>query len=154
MSGRPLAFAFSLAFAGTAAAADFSAPAVHKGLIDSFNGRNWEALQGMLAEDIVFHRANAKEVFSGPGAVTSALRDPIAEKWNVKFARLQSTSQFVGKDSRVVERGDFIITAGPQSETCYRGSYLMTWAPQADRVWKLQMLAWQDVETEKANCGI
>jgi len=29
---------------------------------------------------------------------------------------------------------------------------MMTWLPQADQSWKLQILAWQDVETERANC--
>jgi len=28
----------------------------------------------------------------------------------------------------------------------------MTWVPQSDGDWRLQMLAWQDVETDIANC--
>ena len=72
--------------------------------------------------------------------------------WNVKFAALNSTNQFAGKDRRVVERGDFVIRAGSNNETCYRGSYMMTWLPQADQSWKLQIWLWQDVETEIVNC--
>ena len=70
----------------------------------------------------------------------------------VKFATLDLTNQFIGKDGRTVERGDFAITAGSNDETCYRGSYMMTWLPQTDQTWKLPMLAWQDVETAISNC--
>src|SRR5688572_30788219 len=99
-----------LAFAGAAGAADFKAQAAHKGLIDGFNGRDWAAVKAILAPDVVFHRANAKDVFMGPDAVVGALREPIADKWNVKFVTLNSTNQVAGKDGRVVERGDFAIT--------------------------------------------
>ena len=71
----------------------------------------------------------------------------------MKFAILDSTDEFAGNDGRVVERGDFAITAGADDSSCYRGSYMMTWAPQADETWKLQMLAWQDVETDISNCS-
>ena len=55
-------------------------------------------------------------------------------------------------DGRVVERGDFAITAGANDDSCYAGSYMMTWVPQPDNSWKLQMPAWQDIETELENC--
>jgi hypothetical protein len=57
----------------------------------------------------------------------------------------------VGNDGRVVERGDFAITAGADDSACYAGSYLATWAPDGD-AWHLQMLTWQDLETGLANC--
>jgi len=153
MQGRGLGFALCFAFTSTAAgAADLNAQTVHKGLIEGFNSRAWAAVRTVLADDVVFHRANAKEVFIGPDAVVGALKEPIADKWNVKFASVNSTNQFTGKDGRVVERGDFAITAGANDETCYRGSYMMTWLPQTDQTWKLQVLAWQDVETAMANC--
>jgi ketosteroid isomerase-like protein len=152
MRSRACGFALGLAFGVTAASADFRAQTAHKGLIEGFNSRDWAAVKRVLADDVVFHRANAKEVFIGPDAVVAALKQPIADSWNVKFATLNSTNQFTGKDGRVVERGDFVITAGANNETCYRGSYMMTWLPQTDQSWKLQILAWQDVETEMANC--
>ena len=106
---RALSFALCLAVAAPAAAADFKAQAAQKSLIEGFNSRDWEAVKGVLAEDAVFHRANAKEVFVGREAVVG---EPIADQWNVKFAALKATDQFTGKDGRVVERGDFAITAG------------------------------------------
>jgi ketosteroid isomerase-like protein len=147
-----LGLSFCLALGVTAAGAEFAAQTAHKSLIEAFNSRDWAAVRKVLADDVVFHRANAKEVFIGADAVVAALKQPIAESWNVKFATLNSTNQFAGKDGRVVERGDFGITAGSNNETCYRGSYMMTWLPQTDQSWKLQILAWQDVETEMANC--
>jgi len=147
-----LGLSFCLALGVTAAGAEFTAQTAHKSLIEGFNSRNWATVRKVLSDDVVFHRANAKEVFIGADAVVAALKQPIAESWNVKFATLNSTNQFAGKDGRVVERGDFGITAGSNNETCYRGSYMMTWLPQADQSWKLQILAWQDVETEMANC--
>lgn len=62
-----------------------------------------------------------------------------------------TSNEFTGKDGRVVERGDFAITADAASDSCYRGSSLMTWAPNEDG-WRLQALTWQDLETEPANC--
>jgi hypothetical protein len=61
--------------------------------------------------------------------------------------------QFTGNDGRVVERGDFAITAGADDSACYAGSYMMTWAPQdGGDDWKLQILSWQDLETGVENC--
>src|SRR3954454_24409384 len=57
-----------------------------QGTYRRFNSRAWAAVRTVLAEDVVFHRANAKEVFIGPDAVVGALKEPIADKWNVKFA--------------------------------------------------------------------
>jgi hypothetical protein len=50
-----------------------------------------------------------------------------------------------------VERGDFAITAGADDGSCYAGSYLATWTPDGD-AWRLQILTWQDLETDLANC--
>lgn len=137
------------------AAAEFNVKAAHGEFTTAFNSREWDGLKAMLAEDVVFHRANATEVYAGPDAVVGRFQDTIGapDQWNVKFSILESSGQFAGKDGRVVERGDFAITAGPDDQGCYRGSYIMTWAPQADDSWKLQMLTWQDVETELANCS-
>jgi hypothetical protein len=99
----------------------------------------------------VFHRANAGEVQSGPDAIVAHFEQLIGGEWNVKFARLDSQDQLVGNDGRVVERGDFAITAGADDSACYAGSYLATWAPDGD-AWRLQMLTWQDLETGLANC--
>lgn len=137
--------------AGTAAAADFDAGAAHANLVDAFNNRQWEELKPLLAEDAVFHRAGAAEVYSGPDAIVDRFEQTIGGEWNVKFAILDSTSQFAGNDGRVVERGDFAITAGADDSACYRGSYLATWVA-ADETWKLQVLTWQDLETDLANC--
>ncbi len=91
----------------------------------------------------MFHRANAAEVYSGPDAIVDHFKQTIGGEWNVKFARLDSTDQFTGSDGRVVERGDFAVTAGPDDGTCYAGSYMMTWAPQdGGDDWKLQILSW------------
>jgi ketosteroid isomerase-like protein len=144
-----LAIASSLG--GAVAAADFNADAVHAKFMDAFNNRQWDEVKALLAEDSVFHRANAAEVYSGPDAIVGHFEQPIGGEWNVKFAHLDSDSVFTGKDGRVVERGDFAITAGADDGSCYAGSYLMTWAPDGD-AWRLQMLTWQDVETDSANC--
>lgn len=138
---------------GTAHAAGLDADAAHAGFIEAFNTRDWSALREVLADDAVFHRANAEEVFVGADQVLDIFKGTIGapDQWNVKFARLDSNSQFTGKDGRAVERGEFAITAGAADASCYRGSYMMTWAPQGDE-WKLQTLAWQDVETDLANC--
>jgi ketosteroid isomerase-like protein len=139
-----------LGFAG-AAAADFDAAAAHAKFMDAFNNRQWEEVKAILAEDSVFHRANAAEVYTGPDAIVGHFEQPIGGEWNVKFARLDSKDQFTGADGRVVERGDFAITAGADDSSCYAGSYMMTWAPQGD-AWQLQILSWQDLETDLANC--
>src|SRR5690606_7206435 len=102
-------------------------------------------------EDAVFHRANATEVYSGPDAILGHFEETIGGEWNVKFAKLDSQSALTGKDGRVVERGDFAVTAGADDSACYAGSYMMTWAPDSDD-WRLQLLAWQDVETDLENC--
>lgn len=140
-------------FGGSAAAADFDADAHHAKFIDAFNNRQWEDVKSLLAEDSVFHRGNATEVYSGPDAIVDHFEQPIGGEWNVKFARLDSTDQFTGDDGRVVERGDFAITAGADDGSCYAGSYMMTWAPQdGGDDWKLQILTWQDLETSLENC--
>jgi hypothetical protein len=140
-------------FGGGAVAADFDADAHHDKFIDAFNNRQWEDVKALLAEDSVFHRANAAEVYSGPDAIVAHFEQPIGGEWNVKFARLDSTDQFTGNDGRLVERGDFAITAGADDSACYAGSYMMTWAPQGSGDdWKLQILSWQDLETPLENC--
>jgi ketosteroid isomerase-like protein len=140
-------------FGGSAAAADFDADTHHAKLMDAFNNRQWEEVKSLLADDSVFHRANATEVYSGPDAIVDHFEQPIGGEWNVKFARLDSTDQFTGNDGRVVERGDFAITAGADDSACYAGSYVMTWAPQGSGDdWKLQILSWQDLETGLENC--
>lgn len=146
------ALALLFAFGAGAAVADFDPAGAHAKLIEAFNSRQWEQLRPLLAEDIVFHRANAGEVYTGPKQVLDHFKKTIGGEWNVKFAHLDSTNQFSGRDGRVVERGDFAITAGADDGSCYRGSYLMTWAPRPDGAWQLQMLTWQDLETELANC--
>jgi ketosteroid isomerase-like protein len=140
-----------LGFAGAAAAADFDSDAAHDKFADAFNNRQWEEVKAVLAEDSVFHRANATEVYSGPDAIVDHFEQTIGGEWNVKFAELDSEDQLTGKDGRVVERGDFAITAGADDSSCYAGSYMMTWAPQGDD-WKLQVFPWQDLETDLANC--
>jgi ketosteroid isomerase-like protein len=137
--------------AGVASAADFDPDAAHAKLIDAFNSRQWDAVKAQLADDSVFHRANAMEVYSGPDAIVGHFEQPIGGEWNVKFVRLDSEDEFVGNDGRVVERGDFAITAGADDSACYAGSYLATWAPDGD-AWRLQMLTWQDLETDLSNC--
>jgi ketosteroid isomerase-like protein len=134
--------------AGAAAAADFDPAAAHADFIDAFNGRDWAAVKAQLADDAVFQRTNASEVQSGPEAIVAHFEQPIGGEWNVKFARLDSKHQLAGKDGRVVERGDFAITAGADDSACYAGSYLATWAP-ARAAWWLQMLTWQDLETDQ-----
>jgi ketosteroid isomerase-like protein len=136
----------------TATAAAFEAGAVQGKFVDAFNNRQWDEVKAMLAEDSVFHRANASEVYAGPDAILDHFEQTIGGDWNVKFAVLDSQSAFTGNDGRVVERGDFAVTAGANDDSCYRGSYLATWLPQAGDDWQLQMLAWQDVETDLDNC--
>jgi ketosteroid isomerase-like protein len=138
--------------AAGALAADFDADAAHAPFIEAFNDRDWAAVKGQLAEDAVFRRGNADEVQSGPDAIVAHFEQPIGGEWNVKFARFDSEDQFTGNDGRVVERGEFAITAGADDSACYAGSYLATWVPGGDDGWQLQNLTWQDLETELENC--
>lgn len=135
-------------------AGDFDVAASHNDFIEPFNNRDWDGVKSVLAEDSVFHRANGDQVFAGPDAIVERFSSTIGapDQWNVKFAKLDSRSELAGKDGRVVERGDFAVTAGANDDSCYAGSYLMTWAPQETGDWKLQLLAWQDVEVDLANC--
>ena len=94
------------------AAADFDADPLHDKLIEAFNNRQWEDVKSLLAEDSVFHRGNAGEIYAGPDAIVGHFEQTIGGEWNVKFAELGSESAFTGKDGRVVERGDFAITGG------------------------------------------
>jgi len=139
---------------GSAWAGGFDASKLHGQFTEAFNARNWDGVKSMLADDIVFHRASGDTVFMGPDAVIERFSSTIGapDQWNVKFAILASDSEFVGKDGGVVERGDFAVTAGADDSACYRGSYMMTWADKAGAGWKLQLLAWQDAETELTNC--
>ncbi len=141
--------------AGTASGAEnFDAGKLHAQFTEAFNARDWDGLKALLADDIVFHRASGQDVFIGPDAVIKRFSSTIGapDQWNVKYAILDSDSKFVGKDGRVVERGDFAVTAGGDDSACYRGSYMMTWVEQSGAGWRLQLLAWQDVETGLANC--
>ena len=126
----------------------------HQTFMQAFNERNWEEVRSLLGEDSVFHRANAEDVYVGPDAIVGRFEDTIgaSDQWNVKFVRLDTSEQVSGSDGRVVERGDFAITAGAEDEACYVGSYMMTWAPADGNGWQLQALGWQDVETDAANC--
>jgi ketosteroid isomerase-like protein len=58
-------------FGGAVAAADFDPDAAHAKFVDAFNSRQWDAVKAQLAEDSVFHRANAGEVQSGPDAIVA-----------------------------------------------------------------------------------
>ena len=147
-----MALTFLAGFGGSAAAADLDAAALHEEFMGAFNDRQWEEVKSILAEDSVFHRANATEVYSGPEAIVEHFEQPIGGEWNVKFVRLDSEDQLTGNDGRVVERGDFAITAGADDSACYAGSYMMTWAPQDGDDWALQTFSWQDVETGLENC--
>ena len=144
--------ALTLVVGGSVAAAEFDAGQLHEEFMDAFNNRQWEEVKSILAEDAVFHRANAAEVYSGPEAIAGHFEQPIGGEWNVKFVRLDSEDQLTGNDGRVVERGDFAITAGADNSACYAGSYMATWAPADGDDWKLQVLSWQDVETSLENC--
>jgi ketosteroid isomerase-like protein len=150
-------FAISCAAALTACSAyagDFDATASHGKFIDAFNSRDWDAVKAVLTDDSVFHRANGDQVFVGPDAIVERFSSTIGapDQWNVKFAKLDSSSQLAGKDGRLVERGDFAVTAGADDGSCYAGSYMMTWAPADGGDWGLQLLAWQDVEVDIPGC--
>ncbi len=147
-----IALALLAGFGGSAVAADFDAAATHAGFINAFNSRQWADLRPLLADDVVFHRANAGQVYSGSTQVLGTFAKTIGGEYNVKFAKLDSTNQLTGKDGRVVERGDFAVTAGAKDDSCYAGSYMMTWAPEPDNKWQLKTIAWQDVETDLSHC--
>lgn len=138
---------------GGAVNADLDVKAADQAFVAAFNERDWDALRAHLADDVVFHRANADSVQVGEDAViehfSSLIGNP--EQWNVKFTMLDTSDTFEGVDGRVVERGDFAVTAGADDGACYRGSYLATWAPAPDGA-QLQMLAWQDVEAALDQC--
>ncbi len=138
----------------SAQAGDFDAVASHSDFIEPFNNRDWDGVKSVLAEDSVFHRANGDQVFAGPDAIVERFSSTIGapDQWNVKFAKLDSSSKLAGKDGRVVERGDFAVTAGADDDSCYAGSYMMTWAAEGSGDWKLQLLAWQDVEVDISDC--
>ncbi len=147
-----IALALFASLGGSAVAAEFDPAAAHAGFINAFNNRQWGDLKPLVADDIVFHRANAGEVYSGSAAVLDHFEKTIGGEWNVKFAKLDSSSQLTGNDGRLVERGDFAVTAGADDSSCYAGSYMMTWAPAPGDQWQLKVLAWQDVETDLATC--
>ncbi len=138
----------------SAHAGDFDATVSHDKFIDAFNNRDWDEVKSVLTVDSVFHRANGEQVFIGPDAIIERFSTKIGapDQWNVKFAKLDSSSQRAGKDGRMVERGDFAVTAGADDGSCYAGSYMMTWAPADGGDWGLQLLAWQDVEVDIAGC--
>lgn len=140
-----------IALATVALAGDFGPAGAHADFQQAFNARDWDKVRTLLADDVVFQRATSADVFSGPDAVLGNLQGTIADEWNVKFAKLMPEAHLVGKDGRVVERGDFAVTAGAADDSCYAGSYMMTWVPKGDG-WALQVLNWQDVETEMSNC--
>ena len=72
-----MALTFLAGFGGSAAAADFDAGALHEEFIGAFNERQWEQVKSVLAEDSVFQRANATEVYSGPNAIVEHFKQPI-----------------------------------------------------------------------------
>lgn len=150
-------FAITVAAAMAACSAhagDFDVIVSHDEFIDAFNSRDWDAVKSVLTEDSVFHRANGDQVFVGPDAIIERFSSTIGapDQWNVKFAKLDSSAKLAGKDGRLVERGDFAVTAGADDGSCYAGSYMMTWAPADGGDWLLQLLAWQDVEVDIAGC--
>lgn len=144
--------AFSLT--ASAQAADFDAKTAHSAFIDAFNNREWDIVKSILTEDSVFHRAVGDEVFVGPDAIVDRFSTTIGapDQWNVKFVRLDSSSDLTGNDGRVVERGDFAVTASADDSSCYAGSYMMTWMPKDSGDWGLQVFGWQDVETDLSTC--
>lgn len=142
---------------GTAAsvhAEEFDANSHHQAFIEAFNSRDWDGVKSVLTDDSVFHRATGEEVFIGPDAIVGRFSETIgaADQWNVKFARLDSSSQLAGKDGRVVERGDFAVTSGADDSGCYAGSYMATWMPKDSGDWGLQVFSWQDVEADPSTC--
>ncbi|MGI9503375.1 MAG: nuclear transport factor 2 family protein [Geminicoccaceae bacterium] len=144
----------TLGLSVSAKAGDFDTGVAHGAFTDAFNNRQWEDVKSVLTEDSVFHRASGEDVFMGPDAIVERFSSTIgaADQWNVKFARMDSSSSLVGKDGRVVERGDFAVTAGADDGSCYAGSYMATWAPKDGGDWGLQLFAWQDVEVDLSSC--
>ncbi|MEM7023770.1 MAG: nuclear transport factor 2 family protein, partial [Pseudomonadota bacterium] len=63
--------------AGSVFAADLDVGAEHSKFIDAFNERQWDDVKALMAEDIVFHRGNAEEVYAGPDAVVGRFEDTI-----------------------------------------------------------------------------
>lgn len=147
-------FLAACTLATAASAADFEAKVAHGPFIDAFNNRQWDDVKSVLTDDSVFHRATGEEVFIGPDAIVERFSSTIGapDQWNVKFVRLDSTSHMAGTDGRVVERGDFAVTAGEDDAACYAGSYMMTWVPEDSGEWRLQVFGWQDVETDISTC--
>ena len=139
---------------GWAAIANFDAKAEHARFVDAFNSRNWAEVKSILADDSVFHRADGDQVYIGPAAILARFEKTIGapDQWNVKFVHLDPMDQHTGKDGRVVTRGDFAVTAGPDGGSCYAGSYLSTWKPQDGGGWQLQWLAWEDLESAMSAC--
>lgn len=121
--------------------------AAHDGFMEAFNARQWDEVRSLIAADGTFHRANAEEVYVGPEAIVERFESTIGA-----LVRLDASDEVTGKDGRMVERGDFAITAGADDGGCYVGSYMMTWVPEEGDDWKLQSLAWQDVEADSENC--
>ncbi len=144
----------AVALTGTAHAGDFDASTAHGPFMEAFNARDWDAVKAVFTEDAVFHRASGDTAFMGPDAIVERFSTTIGNEgeWNVKFAKLNSSSSLAGADGRVVERGDFAVTAGADDSGCYAGSYMMTWKPADNGAFGLQHFAWQDVEAEAATC--
>ena len=155
MLGYRFAITCAAALAAYSAhAGEFDTTSSHNEFIDAFNNREWDVVKSVLSKDSVFHRANGDQVFIGPDAIVERFSSTIGapDQWNVKFAKLDSSAQLAGKDGRLVERGDFAVTAGADDDSCYAGSYMMTWAPVDGGAWSLQLLSWQDVEVDMAGC--
>lgn len=147
-----LAASLGVVLSTGAIAAEFGPVKAHDAFREAFNARDWDKVRTQLADDVVFQRATSTDIHSGPDAVLGNLQAPLADEWNVKFAKLETENHLVGKDGRVVERGDFAITAGAADDSCYAGSYMMTWVPKGDDGWALQVLNWQDVEADMSSC--
>ena len=147
-------FVAAFALTGSVQAADFDAATAHGAFVDAFNARDWDAVKAVFTEDSVFHRASGDTAFMGPDAIVERFSSTIGNEgeWNVKFAKLDSTSSLTGVDGSVVERGDFAVTAGADDSGCYAGSYMMTWKATESGDWGLQHFAWQDVEADAATC--
>lgn len=62
-----LASIFAAGLMGGAVSAEVAA--AHDAFRNAFAERDWEALRSVLAEDVVFHRAAAPDVFVGQDAV-------------------------------------------------------------------------------------
>ena len=135
-----IALALLAGFGGSAVAADFDAATTHAGFINAFNNRQWGDLRPLLADDIVFHRANANQVYSGSIQVLKNPDHGVGGRVERQVRRAELHGSVTGKDGRVVERGNFAVTAGPKDDDCYAGSYMMTWAPEPDNKWQLKTI--------------